>query len=290
MEATTTTYNTKYADFIKEKNFYQLLLNVKTELRKLAKKSNFNEFFNLLIYAIKLLNENKEDESCITLNIYALDEYSKYFNKNEEDLCLNSLKMSFDNLPRSYDKSQLKHKLLKFFESKNISDTNLQKYEFYRLFALDALNNNDVADGYRYALKSEDFQTVTEFTDRYINENLKDEDEKKYFIARVCLELILMKTIPLAFKFISKYTDNSNNFQNNHPIINFAYLLVSLLIKDANDFNNFWTLINMYKPVIDNDGYFPKYLNKISLLYYNRSIIQESGLNLMNLLKAFSNN
>ena len=113
--------------------------------------------------------------------------------------------------------------------------------------------------------------------------------ETFYFITRLTMELILLRNLPLAFKFISKYVSSENNFSKNHPVLNFAYLLTAFFCKDASNFDVFWTLINLYKPIIDVDGTFAKYLNKISLVYFNKSIIQEEGgMNIMNLLRAFS--
>jgi hypothetical protein len=283
-------FNTKYAELITEKNFYRLLLNVKTELRKLAKKSDVKTFFELILWCAKILNENKEDESCITLYLYAIEEYEKIFNRSDSELCLDYLKAVFLVLPENYDKSKIKHKLLMFFESKHIYDITLQLHGFYKIFADDSLKNKDVLDGLRYALKSQDYLTLINYIECLINEKLKNDLEKKFFISRVCLELILLKNLTLAFQFISKYTDTNDNLQNNHPIINFSYLLIALISRDTNSsFQNFWAFINIYKPLLFIDQHFAKYLNKISLLYYNESILEESGMNnLMNMLRAFS--
>jgi hypothetical protein len=278
----------KFQNFINDKNFYQLLLSIKTELRKLTRKGNTKDYFDLLTSVLKVLKENEEKESCVSLFLFGLEEYSKMtFNKADTDLLLGALRLSFENLPEIQEKKEVKMKLMKFFDSKQIPDIQVQKFGFYKLFADDALKNKDRADGYRYALKCEDLVTLNEYAEYFINEKLKNEEEKKYFLARTCLELILLKNPLLAFKFISKYVDASNNFQNNHPILNFAFFLNSLILKDSNDFEGFCGLLNVYKQILEIEGSLVKYLNKISLGYYNKPILKDTGFNIMNLLKAF---
>lgn len=278
----------KYQNFINEKNFYQLLLVIKTELRKLSRKANTKAYFDILIATLRVLKDNDEKESSISLFLYALEEYSKTFNKADTDICLLSLKQSFENLPDTQEKKEVKMKLMKFFESKQISDLQVHKFGIYKMFADDSLKNKDKSDGYRYALKCEDIDTLNQYADLYLNEKLKNEDEKKYFLARTCLELILLKNPLLALKFISSYVDASDNFQKNHPILNFVYLLNSMMLKDSNDFDGYCDLINVYKSLIDLDGSLVKYLNKISITFYNKPILKDnSGFNIMNMLKAF---
>ena len=277
----------KYKNFIDEKNFYQLLLAIKTELRKLSRKGNTKDYFQVLTSTLKILKENEEKESCVSLFLYGLEEYSKTFNKIDTDLCLGSLKESFESLPELYSKKEAKMKLMKFFEAKQISDMQAQKFGFYKMFADDSLKNQDKSDGYRYALKCEDLSTLNEYISYFLNENLKNEDEKKFFLARTCLELILLKLPLFSLRFISQHVDQKNNFQSNHPIINCAFLLNSMILKDSNDFDGFCSVIDNYKQILEVDGSMVKYLNKISMTYYNRQIIKESGFNIMNLLKAF---
>lgn len=287
MEANKTTLD-KFQNFINDKNFYQLLLSIKTELRKLSRKGNTKDYFDLLSSVLKVLKENEEKESCVSLFLFGLEEYSKItFNKADTDLLLAALKLSFENLPEIQEKKEIKMKLMKFFESKQIPDIQVQKFGFYKLFADDALKNKDRADGYRYALKCEDLESLNEYSEHFLKEKLKNEEEKNFFLARTCLELILLKNPLLAFKFLSKYVDSSNNYQNNHPILNFAFLLNSMILKDSNDFEAFCGVLNAYKQVLEIEGSLVKYLNKISMNYYNKPIIKDTGFNIMNLLKAF---
>lgn len=288
LSSTSTDFNSKYADMISEKIFYGLLLKVKTEMRKLAKK-DAKEFLNLLVWSIKILSDNNEGESSITLIIYAIDEYDKNVHKNDLELCLEKFKQALQNLPEKFDKSKVKHRLLKFFEAKNIGDISVQSHEFYSLFAKDSLNNNELTEGLRYALKSGNFEIINGFNENFIKTHSKSDVESAFFKARLTIELILIQNLSIAFKFISQFIDLNNNLTNNHPILNFAYLLTAFFCKDASNFDIFWTLLNLYKPLIDLDPSFVKYLNKMSLDYFNKAILQEEGgMNIMNLLRAFS--
>lgn len=283
-------FSTKYSDQIKEKNFYSLLLKVNTDLRKSVKK-DIKEFFNLFIWCLEILNINSENESCENLFLNALDEYEKYYNKNDTELFVSVLQAGFELLPEVYDKTKIKHRILKFIETKSIPDTFLTSYGLFKLFALDSIKNKDIIDGIRYSLKSQDVDVIHKFVNEFTKHLLDNNNsEKLFFISRICLELILMKNLMLSLKFIEKYVDLSNNLQNNNPILNFAYLLTCLLCRDTSNFDYFWTLINIYRPAVSKDPAFPKYLNKISISYYGQEIIkEEQGMNIMNLLKAFAN-
>ena len=105
LSSTSTDFNSKYADMISEKNFYGLLLKVKTEMRKLAKK-DAKEFLNLLVWSIKILSDNNEGESSITLIIYAIDEYDKNVHKNDLELCLEKFKQALQNLPEKFEENR----------------------------------------------------------------------------------------------------------------------------------------------------------------------------------------
>ena len=115
-------------------------------------------------------------------------------------------------------------------------------------------------------------------------------NERNLIIARVVFELILVKNLKLAYKFISKYIDKTDNFNNNPPALNFAFMLVSLITRAMHDFDHFWALINIYKGVCEQEYYIQYYLNKISIMYYNRPFLKEednSSFNLMNIMKSF---
>jgi hypothetical protein len=280
----------KYKDLIGEKNFYTLLLNAKTDIRKLLRKGNVEEALKLFVDIISVLVEHKEAESALTLISSFLDEYEKTYSKEHSETFLTYLYKAFSTLPsKDCNKSALKLRILKFFESKGIQDISIQRIGFYVLFAKDSIYNKDIIEGYRYALKSQDYEIIDFFIQCY-SEECKSDSEKFYFIARLCLELILLNNLDLAFKFINKYIDSSNNYQNNHIILNFVFLLLVILTKNSG-FEAFYKLVDMYKDRFQ-DKTFIKYLNKISQNYFNRQIANSGGsqnFNILNLLNSLSN-
>ena len=100
-----------------------------------------------------------------------------------------------------------------------------------------------------------------------------DKEEYEILILRTCLELILIKKIELAFEFIRHYYSKDNN--HNSAIINFAYNLVCLLVRQPKGFDNFWSLINIYKGVVEKRFDIQKYLNQICKNYYNKTFLSE---------------
>ena len=98
-----------------------------------------------------------------------------------------------------------------------------------------------------------------------------DEEELNILILRAALELIINKKIELAFEFIGKYY----NKKENNIIINFAYNLVCLMIRKPHGFDDFWSLINIYKLVIDKRFDIQNYLNQISKIYFNKTFLKK---------------
>lgn len=278
-------FSVQYDEMIQDKNFYRLFLSVKTDLRKLIKK-NSSSFFDLMLWTLGLFKENNEKESSLSLFSYCLTEVDKNFNRNDVELYLDGFRKGFELLPDQVDKSLIKQNLLKFCESKGISDLGLQKHSYYKIFARDSLTNNDFASAYRFAVKSSDFQTVSDTIDAF-GEG-EDKQEKSFLITRTVLELIMQKNLIVAKRIIVKYVDTNNNFQNNPPILNFAFFLTGQMSQDMTAFDRFWTLINLYKEEIEKDPSLSKYLNKISTVYYNKPFLKENSMNLMNIFKAFS--
>jgi hypothetical protein len=275
----------KYNDLIKEKNFYRLLLSAKTDIRKLLKKGSIEETFKLFYDIIKVLVEHGENESAITLFSSFLDEYEKLYTKEHCEIFVQQLFNTFSLLPaKELNKSTLKVRILKFFESKEIPYSLVEKTGYYVLFSKDSIYNKDIIEGYRYALKSQDYEMINFFIDCY-SEDCKSDTEKYYFIARLCLELILLKNNDLALRFINKYIDSANNYQNNHVVINFVFLVLNILTKNSG-FETFFNVVNVYKDKFA-DKTFVKYVNKISQVYYNRQVVVTGGgFNILNLLNS----
>ena len=88
---------------------------------------------------------------------------------------------------------------------------------------------------------------------------------------RTTLELLINKKIELAFEFIGKYY----NKKEDNIIINFGYNLVCLMIRKPQSFDDFWSLINIYKLVMDKRFDIQNYLNQISKIYYNKTFLKK---------------
>jgi hypothetical protein len=276
----------KYDELINEKNYYRLLLSVKSDLRKSIRK-NLEESMKLLNYVVVSLVTNNEVDTCFSLITSFLEEFEKSYNKDDNEIFLSYLFKTFLALPeKECNKTALKHKMLKFFENKHIQDISIRRHGFYLHFAKDSIFNNDIADGYRYALKSEDYEMINTYLSCFIS-TCEDSSEKYYYIARLCLELIMLQNIQLALKIITPYVDISNRCQNNHYIINFAYLLTNALSQNI-EFDKFVALFECYRDKFA-DASFLKYLNRISNIYYGKVLYQENsnqGMNIFSLLNS----
>ena len=79
------------------------------------------------------------------------------------------------------------------------------------------------------------------------------EKEKKIFVARTCLEIIINKDITIANDFIFPYINSKDNYEYNEPILNMAYFICQLLNDKHVTFEKFKEFINIYKPVIEKD-------------------------------------
>ena len=96
---------------------------------------------------------------------------------------------------------------------------------------------------------------------------------------RTTLELLMKKKLDIAFEFIGKYYKKLNKDKGNDDkniVINFSYLLVCLLIREPKGFDHFWAIINMYKGVIEKQYDIQFYLNKISIVYYNKPFLKNN--------------
>ena len=117
------------------------------------------------------------------------------------------------------------------------------------------------------------------------------EKEKKIFVARTCLEIIINKDITIANDFIFPYINSKDNYEYNEPILNMAYFICQLLNDKNVTFEKFKEFINIYKPVIEKDDeILKKYINKISFDIFKQIIFPEAnnpfgGINLLNVMK-----
>ena len=117
------------------------------------------------------------------------------------------------------------------------------------------------------------------------------EKEKKIFVARTCLEIIINKDITIANDFIFPYINSKDNYEYNEPKLNMAYFICQLLNDKNVTFEKFKEFINFYKPVIEkDDAILKKYINKISFDIFKQIIFPEAnnpfgGINFLNVMK-----
>ena len=288
-------YSKKYEKLLNPEESYQFLLKVQKDIIRLARNKNIKEFYNLLSFSMNHLNKNKEAESCNSLIFFSLSQYTTYIKKIENiDEFIINFKKYFDLIPDNCDKNPFKKEFLKFLEINKISSVQIQKYKIYSIFAIDSLKNvtlQNLVEGYKYALKSEELDIIEKMIEIVLNskEYIKSEKEKEFIITRTTFELILKKNLKVAFDFISNHINKNDDFKNNSPVLNFAYMLVSLITLSLHDFDKFWDLINIYKPVIEQEYFFQMYLNKISDVYYNKTFLKNDNFDMMNMLKSFGN-
>ena len=117
------------------------------------------------------------------------------------------------------------------------------------------------------------------------------EKEKKIFVARTCLEILMNKDVKSANDFIIPYINAKDNYEHNEPILNMTYF-ICLLLNDKNvTFEKFKEFVNIYKPTIEHeDEILKKYINKISLDFFKQIIFNEAnnpfgGFNILNMMK-----
>ena len=290
-------YSKKYENLLKPEDCYELLLKIQKDLAKISRNKNIKEFFNILSFSMNHFNKNNEVESCNTLILFALTQYSTYIKKIENaDEFIGKFKDYFNLIPDNCDKSSFKIEFLKFIDLNKISMYQIQKFKIYSIFAIDSLKNvtslQNLVDAYKYALKSEDIEIIEKMIEIVLNNNeyIKNQKEKEFIIARTTLELIIKKNLKVAFHFISNHINKNDDFKNNSPVLNFAYMLTSLITLAMHDFDKFWALINIYKSVISQEYFLQMYLNKISDVYYNRTFLKnDNNFDMMNMFKTFGN-
>ena len=288
-------YSKKYDKLLSSENTYQFLLKIQKDIARIARNKNIKEFYNLLSFSMKHLNKNNEAESCNSLIFFSLSQYATYIKKIENiDEFIGNFKEYFDLIPDNCDKNPFKKEFLKFLELNKISSFQIQKFKIYSIFAIDSLKKvtlQNLVEGYKYALKSEELNIIEKMIEVVLSskELIKSEKEKEFIITRTTFELILKKNLKVAFDFISNHINKNDNCKNNSPVLNFAYMLVSLITLAMQDFDKFWALINIYKPVIEQEYFFQMYLNKISDVYYNKTFLKNDNFDMMNMLKSFGN-
>ena len=288
-------FSKKFKSLMGEDSVYEFFLKMENLMPKYAKKKD-EEFFSFIIFAIEHLAKYKEESSISSLFIQSIQLYvENHPNKKIENpsYFMNTYHKIFKMVPVKSDKSLFKYKFLELCDANGISEESIFKENIYYEFAVDSRENKFLLEGYKFAIKSLKLDIISEVVkDILANEKYKmNEKEKKLFVARTCLEILVNKDINLANDFIIQYINSKDNYEINEPIMNMAYF-ICLLLNDKNiNFEKFKEFIEIYRPIIEKeDSLLKKYINKISLDFFKQIIFNEvnnpfGGFNFLNMMK-----
>lgn len=278
----------KYDEYLKEKNYYNFLMKVKTDLRKLIRKESYHEYSQTIIMALKTLTDIKEKESCMDLIKYYVDEFEKYLPKmKEKSIYLTTFNSILETVaPLKYDLKLHISNFMRVADKNSITNEEMIRLKVHNAITNFYQNCENYSYAYKYSLLTLDPNLINQSLKNLFTRNKSISTlEMYFFITRAILELILRQKIEVAYELIKLNMDS--DFQSNHPLINFGYFLVVLLDKYAS-FDHFWLLINKYKASIDIDQNLIYYLNQISITYFKKPIIEEQNNMLNNLMKLMS--
>ena len=288
-------FSKKFKSLMGEDSVYEFFLKMENLMPKYAKKKD-EDYFSFIIFAMEHLAKYKEESSISSLFIQSIQLYvENHPNKKIENptYFMNTYHKIFKMVPVKSDKSLFKYKFLELCDANGISEESIFKENIYHEFAVDSRENKFLLEGYKFAIKSLKLDIISEVVkDILANEKYKmNEKEKKLFVARTCLEILVNKDINLANDFIIQYINSKDNYEVNEPIMNMAYF-ICLLLNDKNiNFEKFKEFIEIYRPIIEKeDSLLKKYINKISLDFFKQIIFNEvnnpfGGFNFLNMMK-----
>lgn len=294
-ESSTEKFSQKFKDLMAEDKVYEFFLKLQNIMPKYTRKMKDSEFFSFITFIIEHFLKYDEKESISTLVDLSMKLYIKHHPQNKiEDpmLFMNSYHKIFKMLPVKIDKSFIKYKYLELCELNGISEDIMHKENIYYEFAIDSKENKFLIEGYRFAMKSMKFEAIKSLVEAILeNDILKiTEKEKKIFISRACLEILINKNIQMAIDFITLYI-NKNNYEENDQLLNMSYFICLLLNDKNSSFDKFKECILLYKPIIEErDVSLKKYINKITNDYYKQLAFPEvnnpfGGFNFLNMMK-----
>lgn len=104
------------------------------------------------------------------------------------------------------------------------------------------------------------------------------EKECDLFIVQVILQQLCIKELSTALQTFETYTKFHPKIACteppfNMPLINFLYFLLNSV--DTKKLQLFQTLCDLYKPSLDRDASYEKYLQKIGIIYFNAPAPQQ---------------
>ena len=293
-------YESLFKNLLSKESNYEFFLKAQLLLKKeLKKNANPTNYIPLLIYCINHLKESEDKQSVNTLLDYALEQYIKKITILPEGLpkqqFVKGFLKAFDDCNGLFATHNFRVKFLYYCKKNKINEKNLKMYKCYDIFAKGCISAKEYVDAYNYCMKSENIKLLFELFDAFENlcESFKnvdglidadnplynykllfkklDKEELSILILRTTLELLINKKIELAFEFIGKYY----NKKEDNTIINFGYNLVCLMIRKPQGFDDFWSLINIYKLVMEKRFDIQNYLNQISKIYYNKTFLKK---------------
>ena len=294
-------YENLFKNLLSKESNYEFFLRAQLLLKKeLKKNANSSNYIPLLIYCINHLKESEDKQSVNTLLDYALEQYIKKITILPEGLpkqqFIEGFLKAFDDCNGLFATHNFRVKFLYYCKKNKIEEKTLKLYKCYDIFAKGCISAKEYVDAYNYCMKSENIKLLFELFDDFekLCESMKkeglsdienplynyklifkklDKEELNLLILRTTLELLINKKIELAFEFIGKYYNKNQN--QNDIIINFGYNLVCLMIRKPHGFDDFWSLINIYKLVMDKRFDIQNYLNQISKIYYNKTFLKK---------------
>ena len=269
---------------------YNLLVQLKVILRKEIRKSNYNEFCDITSFAINEFSKNNEINSCNDIFNIFLSESEKFLIKpapEAEKKYLETCKECLTLIPMTKNekiKIGYTQKFQTICDNANIS--NKITSEFHERFSVDCIKHGEVLVGYRFALKSGNVNIIQMIFNNEFSKDLSS-NEKTLFIARISFELLILKNVSSAYKFLAQNI-NVRDFKSNEPILNFSFFLILDLEKNLG-YIKFKELVFQYENSIDLDPNFRKYLDKISLIHFNKKVYPEKpNFDIMKMVKSLS--
>ena len=293
-----TAFQKEYSAYLSKDESYQLLLKTQMKLSKLAKQQQWERFYALTSFTLKHLQSLNENESLLSLIEHALTLYIKHNNitieqSNEQ---VNMFYKNFMNyytyLPRKMNKTFFKCKFIEYCDTIKVDETLIKAYKMYYEFAVDSLENEYFIQAYRFALKSGDVKMINKVletaktTKKYVVSDL----EYVFIVARTCFELLLMKLHDVAMEFIVTKVKCDDNYNVNHPVVNYAFLMCKVMCDDKErKYQNFKLLYDNYKKVIEQEKDLKRYVQKICNVYFKVPLVfgESQGGGMANLFKMF---
>lgn len=280
-----------YNDLLSNEESYQFFVRAQLTIPKLSKKHQDEFLLGFVFFAINHLSSLNEAESSIAILDVALNEYIKIHpTLNDHSNFVKTFISFYKLIPAKCNKTHFKMTFLQYCEKNKINEDVLKQNEVYLLFAIDNINNGDKIIGYRFALKSEDYDTIISSLEA-IGCLIHDKNEMDYFITRTLFELILLKNVPLAHRILLKYSPSiGKNIDSSPPVLNFGYLLLAFLSNEEKSFEAFTNFTKCYKTIIDEEKTFKQYLDLISNYYFNKQLSSNTsgGFNFFNILKSLT--